>query len=268
VNKSIITIRASAFGSFFDCGARFEFEHLQGKSRPSSLRAHLGTSIHAGAAAFDQAVLDGAPISANDAAGAMMDVWYSPSGDVDLRDDKLSLKEAERIALTLLTKYCTQIAPTMQYEAVEMSLLPLEIDCDDGLIIKLTGTMDRARVVRGHDGHVINDVKTGSRIISDGAVNVRKHLPQLGTYEILYTHTTGQTTAGGQITGLQTTAKCETGISGVVDAKKLMLGDEESPGLIQMAATAMKSGLFMPNNQSALCSERYCARWGSCRYHA
>lgn len=267
MSQHIIPIRASAFGGFFDCGYRFEYEQLLGKTRPSSLRAHLGTSIHAGTAAFDQAVLDGQPISATEAASAMMDVWLSPREEVDLRDDKLTIKEAERIALTLLTKYCHQIAPTMQYEAVEMPLQPLEIDCGDNLIIRLTGTMDRARVVRGRDGHVINDVKTGSRTISDGRVSVSKHFAQLGTYEILYSHTTSQPTAGGQITALQTTARCEVGISNVVDAKALMLGEEGQPGLIEMAATAMKSGLFMPNSSSPLCSKRYCARWGVCKYH-
>lgn len=284
MTQRIIPIRASAFGGFFDCGYRFQYEQLEGRSRPSSLRAHLGTSIHAGTAAFDQAVLDGAPISANDAAGAMMDVWYSPSGEVDLRDDKLSLKEAERIALTLLTKYCTQIAPTMRYASVEMPLQPLDVECGDDLVIRLTGTMDRARVVvwtalpiagtntelmippAPQDRRIIADVKTGGRLISDGEVSVKGRAAQLGTYQLLSEHTDGQQTSGSQIVALQTTTKCDVGVSRVFDAKTIMLGQPGREGFLDLAARAFKSGLFLPNPQSALCSNKYCSRHAVCEF--
>lgn len=260
-------IRASSFGGFFDCGYRFEWEQLMKKQRVASLRAHLGTSIHAGTAAFDQAVLDGAPISALDAAAAMMDVFLSPREDVDLRDDKLSLKEAERIALTLLSKYCNQIAPTMNYESVEMPLNPMRIDCGGGTEILLTGTMDRSRVAIFDFGRIIPDVKSGQRLISEGVVSIKARKPQLGIYQLLYEHTTGLPTDGSQIIALQTSSKCEVGVSKVFDARSVVAGTEEDPGLIQMAATAFKAGVFLPNPSSQLCSDKYCGRWSSCKYH-
>ena len=38
-------------------------------------------------------------------------------------------------------------------------------------------------------------------------------------------------------------------------------------GLIEYAAVMFRTGLFPPNNQSILCSERYCARWAACKFH-
>ena len=87
MNKRVIPIRASSFGTFWDCAYRFEGEQLLKIHRPSSLRAWLGTSIHAGTAAFGQARLDGAPISTDEAAGVMLDTFLSPDADVDLRDN-------------------------------------------------------------------------------------------------------------------------------------------------------------------------------------
>ena len=263
----IIPIRASSFGNFFDCGYRFEWEQIMKKTRPSSLRAHLGTSIHAGTAAFDQAALEGQPITPTEAAAVTMDTFLSPKGEVDLRDDKLTIKEAEAIGLTLTARYCTQIAPSLQFESVEMPLEPWNIDCGDGLIIQLTGTMDRARVLQNEHTVRIADIKTGGRLISDGIVSVKGRAPQLGTYELLYQQTTGRETSGSQIIALQTTKRAEVGVSRVFDAKAMMVGDDEREGLLQVAAKALKAGLFMPNPQSSLCSERYCARWGVCKYH-
>lgn len=286
MSNKIIPIRASSFGSFLDCAYRAEYEQLQGKSGPSSLRAHLGTSVHAGTAAFDQAKLEGQPISPDDAAGVTEQMLLQPDREVDMRDDSLSQRDAKTIALLLTAKYCTKLAPTVTYESVEMPLKPLEIDCDDGLIIKLTGTMDRARVAR-YTVHpmpgtnqelliphqtttVITDLKTGGRLIgTDGIVSVKGRAPQVGTYQLLYEHTTGKQTGGGQIAALQTTMQAKIGLSRVFDAKAIMLGAQGEPGLIELVARMMKSGLFLPNPNSPLCSQKYCQRWrdNACRYH-
>lgn len=263
----VIPIRASSFGTFFDCAYRFEGEQLLKIHRPSSLRAWLGTSIHAGTAAFDQARLEGEPISTDDAAGVMLDTFLSPNADVDLRDNKLTIKEAQRIALVLLSKYCRDIAPHMNYESVEMALEPVEVDCGDGVTIRLTGTMDRARVVRQVYDKIIADLKTGSRLIVDGEVSTRARAAQLGIYQILSEQTDGQPTGGAQIIALQTSSKAETGVSAVFDAKAMLLGDENTPGLLDMAGKMMKAGLFPPNPQSSLCGAKYCARFSTCKYH-
>lgn len=282
--SQIITIRASSFGRFFDCGYAWQYEHIEKHFRPSSLRAHLGTSIHAGTAVFDQAALDGAPISADDAAGVFQKSLWEPDREVDYKADNLTLRDAEKIGITLITKYCHIIAPQMRYESVEMPLEPLEIDCGDGVVIRLTGTMDRARVVRWEkmpiagtgtelmipvqqEGRIIADLKTGGRLIDvEGVVSTKGRAAQTGTYQILYEHTTGKQTHGSQIAALQTTSACKVGVSKVFDAKVIMLGQPGRDGLLDLAAKSFKSGLFLPNPQSALCSNKYCSRHPVCEF--
>jgi hypothetical protein len=261
------TIRASSFGGLFDCAYRFEGEQLLKLHRATSLRAWLGTSIHASTAAFDQAALAGDPISANDAADVFVQTLYEPTENVDFKDPKLALRDAERIGLTLHARYCAEIAPQMRYESVEMGLKPLDIDCGDGVIVRLTGTMDRARVARTSAGKVIADLKTGGRLISEGVVSTKGRAAQLGTYQLLSEYTDGQPTAGAQILALQTTSTTQVGISHVFDAKRQLVGTDQAPGLISMAAKMFKAGLFPPNPQSVLCDKKYCSRWNTCPYH-
>jgi len=266
---SELKVRASSWPSVFDCAHRFEGEQILGMRKPSGLRAQLGTSVHAGTAAFDQAVLDGARITPDEAAEHVMDSLHHPKGEVDYKqDENLTLKDAERIALTLHTMYCTTVAPQFVYESVEMTLEPYRIDCGNDLVIVLTGSMDRARVATTERGVVIPDIKTGLRIVEQGAVNLKGKAAQCGTYQLMFENTTSRPTAGSQIIALPTSTKPVAMVSPIFDAKRVMVGTDESPGLIEYAAAMFKTGLFPPNPSSTLCSQKYCARWNSCSFHA
>lgn len=262
-----LTVRASSWGSLFDCAYKWEGEHLLGIKKAAGLRALLGTSIHAGTAAFDSARLAHADIKPDDAAGVFVDTLHHPEFEVDYSQDDLTKKDAERIGLTLTTKYCTEIAPQFKYLAVEMKLEPLVIDCGNDTTITLTGTMDRARAAEAEGGDIIPDVKTGTRVVSNGVAATKGRLAQTGTYELMYAHTTHRPTAGGQIIGLGTSAKTPIAVSPVFDAKRVMVGTPEQPGLIEFAARMFRAGLFPPNPQSPLCSPKYCARWSTCIFH-
>ncbi|CAB3730514.1 RecB family exonuclease [Paraburkholderia rhynchosiae] len=263
---SNLTIRASAFGGLFDCGYKFEGEHILGMRRPAGVRTLLGTATHSGTAAFDSARLRGESISPDDAAGVFVDALRNPEYEVKVFDDDLSLKEAERIGLTLTTKYCTEIAPQFHYTAVEMTLKPLEIDCGGGVTITLTGTMDRARAAETDAGTIIPDVKTGSKVVSNGVANIKARSAQTGTYQLMYEHTMREPTAGAQVIALGTSSKTPVAVSPVFDARRILIGTDEAPGLIQLAADMFRAGLFPPNPASYLCSKRYCARWERCIY--
>jgi len=267
MERRVIPIRASSFGTLLDCAARWEGEQLLKMRKPSSLRAWMGTSIHAGTAAFDQAKIDGAPITPSVAADVMMDTFESHDDDVDLRDDKLSVKEAQRISLSLLSRYCAEVSPLFEFTSVEMPLKPLDIDCGDGLTIQLTGTMDRARAARTNAGEVVVDLKSGGRLFQDGRVIVKGRAAQVGTYQILKEATDGTHTIGAQIAALQTSAAPLVGVSNVFNAKGLLLGNDSAPGLLEIAAKMFKAGLFPPNPSSPLCNSKYCVRWNSCPYH-
>lgn len=264
---STITVRASSWGELFDCSYRWEGVHILGMRRPSSLRASLGTAIHAGTAAFDQAKVEGKPIKPDDAAGVFVDTLHNPDDEVDYKGDNITLSEAEIIGLALTVKYCAEVSPHFSYKSVEMKLNPLSIDCGNDLTIRLTGTMDRARVADTGAGIVIPDIKTGGRIIENGAVSLKGKSAQLGVYQMMYENTAAEHTVGGQIIGLQTTKKAEVGVSRIVDGKRVMLGTDKEKGLIEMAAIMLQTGFFPPNPQSSLCSKKFCARWDSCIYH-
>ena len=135
--------------------------------------------------------------------------------------------------------------------------------------------MDRARVAQTSSGGVvIPDVKTGGRVISDGFVVTKGRAPQLGTYQLMYEHDPvhGRPTEGAQVIGLLTSKTALkpkpgdvlAGVSHVFDAKRVMVGTEDSPGLIEYAAAMFRSGMFPPNPNATTCAEKYCARWATC----
>lgn len=267
MSQRVIPIRASSWAGLFDCGYKWEWEVLLGRRGPSGLRAHLGTSIHASTAAFDAGRLPGGnPLSVDEAASVFIDSLHNPRYDINLQQDDLKMRDAERIGLLLHTLYCHDVSPMFNFRSVEQELQPLDIDCGGGVTVRLTGTMDRARVAESDDGAVIPDVKTGTRVIENGEAMIKGRSAQLGTYQLMYEAGTGELTAGGQVIALKTSKKPEVAVSRVFDAKRVMLGTEDAPGLIQHAADMLRTGSFKPNPSSQLCSERYCARWNHCTY--
>lgn len=263
-----LTVRASSWASMFDCAYRWEGIHLLKLRNVVGLRAALGTAIHAGTAVFDTARLTGETVTADDAAGVFVDKLRDPENEFDPSRDDLTVPEAERVGLTLLTKYCFEVSPRYNFVAVEMETKPLDIDCGNGVTVRLTGTMDRARIRKGDHGVGIADLKSGSAAVQKGAAVTKGHGPQIGTYELLYEHTTGEPiTDDAEIIGLKTkgTAEIATGI--VKNAKRVMVGTEDTPGLIEFAAEMFKTGRFYPNPKSLLCSANYCPRHATCHFH-
>ena len=268
MSEPSITIRASSWAGLFDCAYRWEGIHILKLPNVVGLRAALGTSIHHGTAVFDQSRLDGSGVSVDDAVGAMVDKLRDPENEFDPHKDDLTQKDAEKIGITLTAKYCQEISPQYDFIAVEMETKPLDIDCGEGTIVRLTGTMDRARVRKSSGGIGIADLKSGSASVQKGAAVTKGHGPQIGTYELLYEHTSGeQISAPAEIIGLKTKGTLEIGTAEIRNAKKVMTGDENTPGLIEFAADMFRTGRFYPNPKSLLCSEKYCPRFNTCNFH-
>lgn len=267
MNEPSTTIRASAWGGLFDCAYRFEGIHLLGMRNTVGLRAALGTAIHAGSAVFDQARISGDTVTANDAAGVFVDKLRDPENEFDPSKDDLSMQEAESTGISLLTKYCNDVSPHYNFIAVEMETKPLDIDCGGGVVIRLTGTMDRARIRKSNFGVGIADLKSGSASVQEGVAVTKGHGAQVGTYELLYEHTTGEKiTSDAEIIGLKTKGKAEIATGTISNAKRIMVGDQDNPGLIEFAADMFRSGRFYPNPKSMLCGEKYCPRWNKCTF--
>lgn len=259
-----IQIRASSLGELFDCPARWEARHLLKMRLPTSGAARLGTAVHAGASLFDQSRLEDNPLSADDCAGAVVDVLYGKDEEVDWEDS--TPKEAEKIAVPLHKLYCEKIAPKQEYVAVEALCDNLAIT-DIG--ITLTGTVDRIRVTP--DGLGIADIKTGKTAVSaDGKVKTQGHAAQIAVYELLASHALDQPmSAPAQIIGLQvakTAAGRRAATGEILHACEILVDDEEHPGLLRHAARLVHSGDFYGNPRSMLCNEKFCPAFQVCRW--
>lgn len=262
-----ITIRASSWASLFDCAYKWEGIHIKGMRNVVGLRAALGTAIHAGTAAFDLSRLSCGGVTADDAAGVFVDKLHDPSNEFDPARDDLSMTDAEKVGLTLLTKYCFEVSPRYDFVAVEMETKPLDINCGGGVIVRLTGTMDRARIRKAAHGVGIADLKSGSTAVQKGAAVTKGRAPQIGTYELLYEHTTGELISDdAEIIGLKTKGTAEIKTGTIKGAKSMMVGTGDQPGLIEFAAEMFKSGRFYPNPSSILCSAKYCPRHTTCHF--
>lgn len=265
---SITTVRASSWAALFDCAYKWEGANLLGMRKPSGLRALLGTAIHASTAVFDQARVNHEDVRPDDAAGVLVDTIAKPAFDVDWSQDDLSKGDATRIGLALHSKYCLEVSPRFSFVAVEMQTKPLDIDCGGGVVVRITGTMDRCRIKKATGGIGIQDLKSGVQAVQKGEAKTKGHSAQIGTYEMLTQHTLGEEiTEPADIIGLKTSGTPEVAVGQIRHARRVMVGDDQHQGLIHFAADMFHSGLFPPNPQSLLCSEKYCARWHKCPYH-
>lgn len=260
-----VTIRASSIKTLLDCPARFEATQIRGMRMPSNGKATLGKAVHASTAVFDQAKLDGNPLLADEAAGALVDAIHRPDEEVQW-DEDMAPSDAESIGLALHRKYCDVIAPAQDYVAVEATCERLEIT---DLGIALTGTTDRIR--RVGDGYGIADLKTGKAAVrTDGSVDVSKHVVQLGVYELLAENAIGmQMTAPAQIVGMQTgkTDKAQrVGTADVHTARELLIGTQDQPGVLEYAAKLIHQGLFYGNASSPMCDPKYCPAYNQCHF--
>lgn len=262
-----LTVRASSWPDLFDCAYKWEGIHLLGMRNTVGLRAALGTAIHAGTAVFDQGRLDDSGVSVIDATGVMIDKLRDPENEFDHGKDDITMKEAEFIGISLVSEYCKVWSPKYNFVAIEMNTKEFDIDCGNGVVIRLKGTLDRARIKKTSMGVGIADLKSGGNSVQNGVAVTKGHGAQIGTYELLYEHTTGdRITADSEIIGLKTKGKAEIGFGSIRNAKNIMTGDDNTPGLIELAAHMFKTGKFYPNSRSILCSEKFCPRWKSCSF--
>lgn len=235
---------------------------------PTTGAAHLGRATHEGTRVYDQHTIDNEPITPDDAEGAFVDFLQHPDEPVEHTSNDLPRKDAERIGRTLVNKYCRLVAPRYTYRAVEIRPEPLDIEVGD-VTIRLTGQLDRTRVQGVKGGIGISDLKTGKRAV-DTKLNatIKGHGMQLGVYELLAEHCLGDPVVlPATIIGMQTTGPARIGIGTFNNPRAGLIGTEENPGLIQMAAQMLKTGMFPPNPRSMLCHPRYCPRWKECPYH-
>lgn len=259
-----IIIRASSLAALFACPARWEAKYIRHLRLPATAYARLGTAVHVSTALFDNNRLLGKKITSEEAAGAAVDAIYKPNEEVIW--DELRPTEAERIALALHRLYCETIAPKQTYAAVEARCERLEIT---DLGIALTGTVDRIR--HTEEGFGITDLKTGkSAVAADGSCRTQGYTAQIAVYELLAEQSAHVAIeAPAQIIGLQAakTKKSQRVATGIIHGgRELLLGDEDSPGLLEIAAKIIRSGIFYGNPKTQFCGEKYCPIFNTCKW--
>lgn len=273
MSGEVIAIRASSWGELMDCAYRWEAKNLLGMRSGASFAAHLGTAIHRSTAAYDQGRIDGAGFTATDTAGVFVDALRE-DGDVVRTADDMTPVQAERIGLTLHSRYCNEISPRYTFIGVEERFEPLDVHIpEEGVTVRLTGQMDRQRVRLGGGGIGINDLKTGARAASkDGTATIKGRGLQLGVYELLAIHIHGvDITEPAEVMGLATVPAGHVGVSEIATPRRQILGDGSGPSLMEIAGGFLRRGHFPPNPSSMLCSAKYCPRHrgagGDCCFH-
>ena len=264
-----VIIRSSSWAALFDCAYRWEGIHLLGLRNPVGGRMRLGTCVHHGTAVYDQSRIEGVGLSVDDAVGEFVDKLRTEEEDVRW-DTDLSRREAEDIGLRLVMKYCQDVSPRYSFVAVELRPEPLTVDVPEhGVSIIITGQMDRTRARKGATGGIgVSDIKTGARAVQKDAADTKGHQIQLGLYELLAERSLKlKVTEPAEVIGMQTAGTARIASGYIHNARRGLLGTPESPGLIELAARMVSSGIFPPNPKSMLCGAKYCPRWDTCLYH-
>ena len=262
MKREPVIIRASSFGSLFDCPARWQAIYREGRRMPTSGNATLGRAVHKGTALFDGEKLAGQVPSLSAATDAAHEAVRNPGEEVDWNGE-----EPERfasIAESLTGRYCTLFAPTTDYAGVEVGVESLELT---DLAIILSGTADRVR--RTEAGLGIADLKTGkTAVTTEGKAKTQGHAAQVGVYELVAEAGMGvRMDAPAQIIGLQTNVtpdKQRIGTGEIHGAKEVLIGTDDQVGLLNTAAKLAHGDIVFGNPKSMMCHERYCPAFKTC----
>lgn len=272
-------VRASSWGDMFDCAYRWYWKNIEGVRGPTRGPMVVGSAVHKGSDVFDRAVLAGQVASVDAAVESAAAYATNPTredgspdevdwGEHD--DEKVTPGIAVDYAVKLTSKYCREIAPSMEYTAIEVKCKKLDVNTASG-VLRMTGTTDRVRRYDDNDLG-ITDLKSGSKAVEGiktgipRAVTKGHHL-QLGAYTLMTEQETRQKLGKASIIGFQVNSKLHIA-EGIVDKPKLALvGTTDKPGMIEIAAGVLKTGLFPPNPKSVLCSKKWCPAWDLCQYH-
>lgn len=274
-----IWIRASSLATLFDCPERWAAQHPQlGNIRsPSSAASAVGTAVHAGTAVYDTARMIRIKPSVDDSVGAAVDAIMNPGEEV-IWDD-FNQKEASSIASRLTLSYCSSFASRFEFDAVELPMDHFDVTAVNGLRIRFTGHVDRRRVLhfvaKGDKPQQVRrgicDLKTGKKVVrADGSVNTQASGAQMAQYELLElmsTHTLGKVDLlPAMIIAFPTIGKHQPAAAEIKAPHRLLIGDENNKGAIDIAAEMIKGGSYYGNARSMLCTQRYCPKHGNCRW--
>ncbi|MFN7998326.1 MAG: PD-(D/E)XK nuclease family protein [Bryobacteraceae bacterium] len=228
---------------FLDCPARWWFKYgLQLPERKNSSLA-LGLAVHQALEVnFREKIETREDLETTGVLMVFREAWMEQVPQTDFMPDE-SQGDLRRLGERLVAKYMDEVAPRVEPAAVELDVRG-----------QIAGIPVRGRVdILDVEGRLI-DFKTASRrpstVSSDYAF-------QLATYQQL---TPG---ASGEVR-IDSLVKTQT-VQIVQQAYTVDDSDiRATQVLYPMAQKAMGSGMYCPNRQSMLCSQKHCSFWKNC----
>lgn len=229
--------------AFTDCAARWYFKYALGTPEPKNSNLALGIAVHdALAANFHLKQETGCDLPAEDALIEFDASWAMVEQETEFRDDE-SPSEIQAVGRKLVELYLKEAAPAIKPQAVEVAV--------EGMIggVCVQGKLD---LIDQHG--VIRDIKTASKKSSTISMN---HTFQMATYALLI----DRPDAKVQVDQLVKTKTPQL----VQISRELTDQDIRAVETIYpLAQDAMRSGYYMPNRSSLLCSRKNCAHWRIC----
>ena len=228
---------------FFECPARWWFKYgLQLPERKNSSLA-LGLAVHQALEVnFREKLETQEDLETTGVVIVFREAWMEQVPQTEFALDE-SQGDLRRVGERLVTKYMDQVAPTVEPAAVELDVQG-----------EIAGVAVRGRVdVLDVEGRLI-DFKTASRRPSCVSPD---YAFQLATYRQI---TPG---ASGAVR-IDSLVKTQT-VQIVQQAYTVEEPDiRATQVLYPMAQKAMGSGMYCPNRQSMLCSQKHCSFWKHC----
>ena len=203
----------------------------------------LGSAVHEAIAEnFRQKIATKEDLPVAGVVAVFRDQLERELADVELGDNDAAV-DLKACGELLVRTYMEQAAPSVEPAAVELHVT--------GAIggVPVQGYLD----VMDVNGDVI-DVKTASKKPSGVRADYRI---QLGTYAMIAPRASGR--ARLQTLTKTKTVQLHTQTVDVTDADR-----RHASKLYQIAQEGMRSGLYMPNRGSLLCSRKYCSFWARC----
>jgi hypothetical protein len=229
--------------SFTDCAYRWFNKYVLGEPDPPTSALALGTAVHQPIAAnFREKIESKADLETEGVVALFRNAWNEQQQLAVFRDEE-DPKEIGAAGEALVRLYMNEVAPTIQPAAVE---LPVK-----GILggVRINGILDVIDTAG-----VIHDVKTAKATPSSIDPMYRF---QVATYRRLAPGASG-------LVQLDTLVKTKTP-KRVEQRFEITDADTRATDTIYpLAQQAMRSGYYMPNRLSMLCSRRHCPYWRRC----
>jgi len=230
--------------TFLDCQARWWFEYGLQLPEPKNSSLALGLAIHRALEVNFREKLE--THEDLETAGVVLlfrDAWMEQVGQTEFMPGE-SQHDLRRLGERLVAKYMDEVAPSIEPAAVEMDVRG-----------EIAGTAVRGRVdLLDYEGRLI-DIKTAARRPSWVSPD---YAFQLATYRQITPGASGKARIDSLVKTVPPQIVQQSYTIGESDLRATQV-------LFPMVRQAMGSGMYCPNRQSLLCSQKYCTFWRHCQ---